>query len=75
MFNLGAYPGIKEISGETVVGEVYVIDKNLIPELDRYEGEGSLYKRERLEVVSDKEKITANVYVYLGSVEHKPTKN
>ena len=75
MFDLGTYPGIKERSGETVVGEVYVIDKNLIPELDRYEGEGSLFVRKQLEVVSDKEKITANAYIYLGSVDHKPIKN
>lgn len=75
MFDLGAYPGIKERNGETIVGEVYVIDKNLIPELDRYEGEGSLFVRKQLEVVSDKEKITANAYVYLGSVDHKPMKN
>ena len=75
MFDLGAYPGIKERNGETVVGEVYVINKNLIPELDRYESEGSLFVRKQLEVVSDKEKITANAYVYLGSVEHKPMKN
>ena len=75
MFDLGAYPGIKERNGETIVGEVYVIDKNLIPELDRYEGEGSLFVRKQLEVVSDKEKITANAYIYLGSVDHKPIKN
>ena len=52
-----------------------MISKDLIPDLDRYEGEGSLYSRQQVEVTSDKEKITVYAYVYLGSVESAPTKH
>ena len=75
MFDLGSFPAIKSKTGETVIGEVYVISKDLIPDLDRYEGEGSLYSRQQVEVTSDKEKITVYAYVYLGSVESAPTKH
>ena len=50
MFDLGSFPAIKSKTGETVIGEVYVISKDLIPDLDRYEGEGSLYSRQQVEV-------------------------
>ena len=65
LYDLGSYPGIQYKMGEAVVGEVYVIKKKLFERLDDYESEGSLYERKLLTVRSDKEKIQANVYVYL----------
>lgn len=46
MFDLGSYPGI--VNGkdkEIVLGELYEINESILNNLDRLEGEGSLYKR------------------------------
>lgn len=52
MFSLGAYPGIQPHIGGSVVGELYEVDEACIPDLDRYEGEGTLYRRETVEILS-----------------------
>lgn len=44
MLDIGSYPAIIEGNG-IVKGEIYEIDKCLIPAIDDYEGEGILYKR------------------------------
>ena len=71
MYDLGAYPGIKEKHGENVVGEVYAVERSLLAELDRYEGEGSLYNRKMVTVINDKEIVSAFVYVYRGNISNK----
>ena len=69
MYDLGSYPGIKETIGESVVGEVYEITQEMITALDRYEGEGSLYKRVIEKVSRENHEIEVYVYVYLPEVK------
>ena len=64
MYNLGAYPGIVPQEGETVVGEVYCVPADRLPELDAYEGEGSLYHRRAVTVEREGSRVPAQAYVY-----------
>lgn len=50
MYNLGRYPGIIPMGGECVYGELYEISEDMIPVLDEYEEEGSLYHRREVMV-------------------------
>lgn len=68
MYNLGAYPGIKQKENENVIGELYYIDNEDLDKIDKYEGEGSLYKR-RMITVSDKvSTVSCYAYFYCGDV-------
>ena len=69
MYNLGAYPGIVPQEGESVVGEVWRVPADRLPELDAYEGEGSLYHRRTVTVERDGGRVSAQAYVYA----HRPT--
>ena len=64
MYNLGAYPGIVPQEGESVVGEVYRVPADRLPELDAYEGEGSLYHRRTVTVEREGGRVLAQAYVY-----------
>ena len=64
MYNLGAYPGIKPCTGESVLGELYFVNDETVVRLDEYEGEGSLYKRETVELDAAHSKFSAEVYIY-----------
>lgn len=64
MYNLGAYPGIKACTGESVLGELYFVNDETVAQLDEYEGEGSLYKRETVELDAAHSKFSAEVYIY-----------
>ncbi len=69
LYDLGPFPGIKEMPEECVIGEVYEIPESVIPRMDSYEGEGSLYKREAVSVRNDETVLDdVYVYVYLGQV-------
>lgn len=68
MYDLGRYPGIIAKSGEWVEGELYRIHDNDFASLDRYEGEGDLYRRELVTVESSTGPQQAWTYVYL----HEP---
>ena len=68
MFSCGSYPGIKEMKGDQVIGEVYEIDEEILSNLDRYEGEGSLYCRSEVVVANAEGAIDVYVYTYLGNV-------
>ena len=72
MYNLGSYPGIRPLKGESVVGEVYEIPEEILPQLDRYEGEGSLYHRIIVEVSNEIESTNAYAYLYQEDVACKP---
>lgn len=69
LYNLGAYPGIKEVSDsgfnpdkDTVVGDVFVLgDESITELLDAYEGYPSLYGRQQ---VTSKAGRTVWVYTY-----------
>ena len=69
MYDLGAYPGIVEGKGR-VKGELYRVGKEVLKNLDRLEGEGSLYiRRSELVTKENGEAIAAFVYVYNNSIE------
>ena len=69
MYNLGAYPGIVPQEGETVIGEVWRVPAERLPELDAYEGEGSLYHRRTVTVEREGRCVPAQAYIYA----HRPT--
>ena len=83
MFNLGGFPGIQQHLGGSVVGELYEIEEDMLPILDSYEGEGSLYNREIVNVCiyRDKEsqqtpmiypeKHKAYAYIYTGQSDDR----
>jgi gamma-glutamylcyclotransferase (GGCT)/AIG2-like uncharacterized protein YtfP len=56
MYNLGPFPAITGEAGESVKGEVYEVDEELLALLDRIEGyheknpNDSLYRRKRVKV-------------------------
>lgn len=76
MYDVGRYPGIIEQDGETVVGEVYLVPVERLPELDAYEGEGSLYHRRTVTVEHGGSYQPAQAYVYAhrpdGAVKREP---
>ena len=63
MYNLGAYPGIVPKMGETVFGEVWNIPVARLPELDAYEGEGSLYHRRTVIVEREGDVVLVQAYI------------
>ena len=69
MYDLGSYPGIKENAGEYVVGEVYLTDSTTMKQLDRYEGEGSLYDRKMVTACNGCETVSCYAYFYRGEVD------
>ncbi len=86
LFSLGAYPGIQPHVGGSVVGELYEVDDTLIPKLDMYEGEGSLYNREMVSVSTNVKyddgelfvftsSYHAYAYIYNGDADHLETMN
>lgn len=65
MFNLGSFPGIvRDGLDRRVLGEVYEVTPEMIPFMDNYEGEGSLYIRKEECVHNENNCLYANVYVY-----------
>lgn len=85
LFSLGEFPRIQPCEGEHVIGELYYVDDSMICQLDSYEGEGILYKREEVTVIRRAEEKRTNslfyfgmierayAYVYLGKTEDKET--
>ena len=69
MYNLGWYPGIVPQEGEAVVGEVYRVPIEQLPDMDAYEGEGSLYHRSTVTVEREGSRVPVQAYVYA----HRPT--
>lgn len=67
-YNVSYYPGIKPCIGETVIGEVYLVDDACIARMDEYEGEGDLYIRKLVAVENEESSIEAYVYVYNRTV-------
>ena len=72
IYNLGWYPGIVPTEKEAVFGELYYISKSRLPEMDRYEGVGSLYERKTVPVETRYGKTDANAYIYLKELPSKP---
>lgn len=73
MYDLGAFPGIKEAPNGRVYGELYDVPESLIPRMDEYEGEGELYERIVVSVRNQANHYEKTfVYVYLGEVSASP---
>jgi len=68
LYDLGYYPGIVKEEGK-VKGEIYEIPVEDLKNIDSYEGEGLVYKREKLDIRIENETIKANAYVYLQNVK------
>lgn len=72
MYNLGSFPGILPCCRDCeVIGEVYEVTTDMIPRLDQYEGEGSLYIRKEECVRNENDCLYANVYIYNGEPDGK----
>ena len=72
MYDLGSFPGIVPSGdGYEVIGEVYEISSDMLPFMDRYEGEGSLYIRREECVTKGEESLYAYVYVYNSDPDGK----
>ena len=50
-------------------GEVYAVDNRMLAEMDRYEGEGSLYHRTPVVVENETGTVDAVVYVYAREIK------
>lgn len=60
------YPGAVKEEGETVLGEIYEVPEEHMGNLDRLEGNGFLYQREKAEIeLESGEKVQAWIYVWL----------
>jgi gamma-glutamylcyclotransferase (GGCT)/AIG2-like uncharacterized protein YtfP len=65
LYDLGSYPGIIHSEIDKVRGELYSVDNKTLRKLEMLEGEGSLYVRELISVVNDKDEAQeAYIYVY-----------
>ncbi len=66
MRDLGGFPGLEEVKkGEgckQIHGEIYLIDRNHLGELDRVESYPTLYQRKQLEIKCGDQTFTAWVY-------------
>ena len=71
MYDLGSFPGIVSKKGEWVEGELYLICDSDFAGLDRYEGEGNLYRREIVTVESTSGTQQAWAYIYLDELKGK----
>ncbi len=72
LYDLGDYPGIVGQKGESIIGELYAIEKSRVAELDRYEGEGQLYIRKKVTVSNGAENTEAFAYIYNQSLYDSP---
>ena len=69
MYNLGNYPGILKKEGNCVIGEVYTVPRELLPRLDEYEAEGSLYHRRTVTVTKGEDRKEVQAYIYAREVD------
>lgn len=70
MYDLGAFPAIVKGEGR-VKGEVYRVNPEQLARIDRLEGEGTLYIKEKVKVVGYcfHEEVDAYVYIYNHKVD------
>jgi len=74
MYHVDVYPGIIMNQGDSVVGELYEIDDDVLKTLDIVENEGTLFRREQLNIVLDCNELEAHVYVWNKAVNVKMQK-
>lgn len=69
LYDLGPYPGIVKDDYSCVKGELYKISDDMLPEIDKYEEEGTLYNRTKVQVYDQNNNLyDPFVYVYNKSV-------
>ena len=71
MYDLFYFPGIKADPGSKVKGELYNVDESTLETLDRLEGDGYLYVRQKVKAQKDGASISAFTYVYNQEVDPK----
>jgi gamma-glutamylaminecyclotransferase len=64
LVDMGEYPALIDGGSSSVAGEIYAIDAELLPELDRYEDAPELYQRVRRHIAGHA------VWVYLLPEAH-----
>ena len=74
VYSVSWYPGIVPEEKEAVLGELYYVSKQMIPGMDEYEGEGTLYQRKTVTVETQYGKKEAYAYIYLNKVFGNPIK-
>ncbi|MBR3179222.1 MAG: gamma-glutamylcyclotransferase [Clostridia bacterium] len=72
VYSVSWYPGIVPEEKEAVLGELYYVSKQMIPGMDEYEGEGTLYQRKTVTVETQYGKKEAYAYIYLQKVSGDP---
>lgn len=72
MYHLGRYPGIVPCPGETVWGELYYVNAEMLAKMDEYEEEGSLYLRRKVQVLGEDGAYEAQAYLYNRDVTGCP---
>lgn len=55
-----------------VTGEVYLISENMLPKMDKYEEEGTLYHRKKVQVENNEGQFTVWAYVYAAEIDGIP---
>ncbi|HBN85259.1 MAG TPA: hypothetical protein DDZ89_15610 [Clostridiales bacterium] len=72
LYDIGPYPWIIIDDCSKVLGELYKISDDMLPEIDGYEGEGTLYSRTKVQVYDQNNNLyNPFVYVYNKSVMSK----
>ena len=72
LYDLGSYPGIIEDQEGKVKGELYSVSTDKFPEMDIYEKEGTIYKRELVKVFNENhELLEAYTYVYNQPISYE----
>jgi gamma-glutamylcyclotransferase (GGCT)/AIG2-like uncharacterized protein YtfP len=66
LHDLGAFPGVVAGGTTAVIGEVYEVDAHTLERLDRLEGHPHLYGREEIELVIERRRARAHIYVYVA---------
>jgi molybdenum cofactor cytidylyltransferase len=72
LFDLGAYPGlvVAEGVGRAIHGELYEVERRLIPHLDAVEGAPALYRLEPVDIEAEAAPVCG--YIYRQSIDGKP---
>ena len=68
IYHLGSFPGIRPNPTGTITCDLFEIDESEVRGLDRYEGEGSLYIRDEVELESGDR---AFIYIYNHTPQEK----
>ncbi|ACM61318.1 gamma-glutamylcyclotransferase (GGCT)/AIG2-like uncharacterized protein YtfP [Caldicellulosiruptor bescii] len=72
LYKVSWYPAIVPKEDSKVAGEVYEVDEKTIKEIDNFEDEGVLYRRQEVDVIlNDAEVLRTWTYVYLLDVDEK----